>query len=196
MVGTKLYIGKRNNLSILPLVTAFTDFKALTTPCNRFVFDNFTPDETAAIAQNIVESMYHHNGLGISGNQLGMPWRIFAMRGPESDYVCFNPIIVMPSTERVKMEEGCLSFPGIVLKVDRPRHIRMRFTDIHNETNTFVFANLTARIVQHEMDHLDGKLFFEGAPRPTLERVVRQSKNRGFDYTSMGLMKYTKGISK
>lgn len=179
-------------MTVLPLSTAFNNFQGLITPCEPFSFENRSPEDVAEMAKNMVESLYHYNGLGISGNQLGLPWRIFAMRGPEEDFVCFNPKIVMPSTERIKMEEGCLSFPGMIVKIERPRHVRVRFTDFRGQTNTFVYANLTARIIQHEIDHLDGKLFFEGISRPTLERIIRQAKNKGFDYTSMGLMKYAK----
>ncbi len=178
-------------MTILPLVTALNGgLSALTTPTGKYNFTNHTQEETNQLSKDMIESMYHYNGLGISANQLGLPWSVFALRGVEADFICFNPRLVMPSTEEVELEEACLSFPGLAFKIKRPRHIRLRFTDAQGQMDTFNWANLTARIVLHEFDHLIGKVFFAGIPRPSLERVIRQAKKRGFDYTGLGLMKY------
>lgn len=177
-------------MTVLPLTTAHTNLKALTTATERYIFDDHSAEETGQLAKDIIESMYHYKGLGISANQLGLSWSVFAMRGDPEDYICFNPFIAMPSDEHIKLDEGCLSFPGLTFKITRPRHIRFRFADINGTVDTFQFANLTARIIQHEMDHLAGKIFFEGTPRPTLERMIRQARNKGIDYSATGLMKY------
>lgn len=177
-------------MTILPLVKAFDGLKGLTTPTERYIFQEHGFEKTEQLAKDMIESLYHYNGLGISGNQLGLPWSVFAMRGDPKDFICFNPFLAMPSTEQVELEEGCLSFPGMIFDVTRPRSIRIRFADIHGVVDTFQFTNLTARVILHEMDHLQGKIFFEGTSRPTLERKLRQAKKRGFDYSSIGLMKY------
>ena len=176
---------------VLPLTTALTDLKSLTTPTVPYKFEDHTPEETEQLAKDMIESMYHYEGLGISANQLGLPWRVFAIRGPDSDFICFNPFVAYVSEEKVSFDEACLSFPGMVFDIERPQHIRIRFADHHREVDTFKWSNLTARIVLHELDHLNGKIYFEGVSRITLEQKIRKAKRRGFDYTGK-LMKYAK----
>ena len=75
------------------------------------------------LSRTLIESMIHHNGVGLSANQIGISERAFAMvRDIEYNeiIVCFNPRIIKSYTEEVEMEEGCLSYPGIFLKITRP----------------------------------------------------------------------------
>jgi peptide deformylase len=120
--------------------------------------------------------MYENNGLGLAANQVGVPYSVFAMRGQPQNYVCFNPRIVQPSAEEIILEEGCLSFPGLVVKVKRPRHIRVRFQLPNGETVTETFIGMTARVFQHEMDHLQGKLYFNRANRYHKEVAMKKWK--------------------
>ena len=120
--------------------------------------------------------MYENNGLGLAANQVGVPYSVFAMRGQPQNYVCFNPRIVQPSAEEIILEEGCLSFPGLVVKVKRPRHIRVRFQLPNGETVTETFIGMTARVFQHEMDHLEGKLYFNRANRYHKEVAIKKWK--------------------
>jgi peptide deformylase len=165
---------------------------ALTTPTTPYNFAEHSQDETNQLAKDMVDAMYHYGGIGISANQLGMPWSIFAMRGMPEDFVCFNPRIAMPSNEIVKLEEACLSFPGLVLPLERPKHGRVRFAGPNGEVGSHTFTGMTYRVFQHEMCHLEGRMFFEGVSRINLERSIRQAKNKGSDYTALGFMKYAK----
>jgi peptide deformylase len=140
----------------------------------------------------MVESLYHYNGLGISANQLGMSDAIFAMRGDPEDFVIFNPRIVYYSPEQDIMEEGCLSWPELRVKMKRSKEIRVRFSGPDDKTVSMTFRNLTARVIQHEKLHLEGKQWFEGCSRLQLEPAIRRAKNKGYDYTGMGLLKYAK----
>jgi peptide deformylase len=120
--------------------------------------------------------MYENNGIGIAANQVGVPYRVFAMRGQPQNFVCFNPRVVQPSAEEIILEEGCLSFPGLIVKVKRPRHVRVRFQTPNGDTRTETFIGMTARVFQHEMDHLEGKLYFSRSSRYHREIAMKKWK--------------------
>jgi peptide deformylase len=124
--------------------------------------------------------MYEKNGIGLAANQVGVPYRIFAMRGQPQNFVCFNPKIVQPSEEEITLEEGCLTFPGLVVKVKRHRHIRVRFTTPNGDTRTETFTGMSARVFQHELDHLEGKLYFNRASRYHKELAMKKWKRGEF----------------
>jgi peptide deformylase len=100
---------------------------------------------------------------------------VFAMEG-EPARVCFNPRIVSTSGDDILLEEGCLSYPGLIVKVKRPQHARIRFTGPNGETFTEQFTGMTARVIQHEMDHLEGILFFDKANRYHREQAFKNWK--------------------
>ena len=141
--------------------------------CKEFDFAN-PPFDPSEFAKNLVQTMYDNNGIGLSANQVGVPYRIFAMRGTPADFVCFNPRIVMPSNELITLEESCLSFPGLIIKIKRPRHVRVRFQGPSGETVTQQFTGMTARVFQHEMDHINGFLFYTRANRFHREKAFKK----------------------
>lgn len=136
----------------------------LTTPCQRF---NFTtpPFDPVEFSQELMKCLYENSGLGIAANQVGVPYQIFAMRGAPENFVCFNPRVVDASPQEVLLEEGCLTFKGLFVKVKRPYQVRVRFQTPNSEIRTETFTGMTARVFQHEMDHLEGLLFFNKANR-------------------------------
>jgi peptide deformylase len=147
----------------------------LTTPCESFDFQN-PPVDPIELAQDMVRIIHEHDALGLAANQIGLPYRVIALRGSPENLVCFNPKIVMPSTERISLEEACLSFPGLSVKVERPRHVRVRFTAPSGEVMTRQFTGMTARTFFHEMDHIDGKLFYNNANRYHREKALKRAK--------------------
>lgn len=134
----------------------------LRTKCEVFDFKN-PPVDPIDFAQQLVKFMYDKNGIGLAANQVGFLYNIFAMRGMPENFVCFNPRIVMPSAQNVLLEEGCVTFPGLLVKIKRPQHIKVRFQTPNGETRTETFTGITARVFQHEMDHLSGHEFFRRA---------------------------------
>lgn len=118
--------------------------------------------------------MYESNGIGLAANQIGVPYRIFAMRGAPENFVCFNPKIVQPSEMVVTLEEGCLTYPGLLVKIKRPQHIRVRFTKPDGDTITKQFTGMTARIFQHEIDHLDGIIYYNKANRVHRDKALEK----------------------
>lgn len=123
----------------------------------RFNFSNPQCDPVE-LAHKLTQTMLHHNGIGLASPQIGLPYRAFALR-TSPILVCFNPLVVDVSSETVELEEGCLSFPNLILKITRPSMIKARFTLPNGETKTEKFIGMTARAFLHETDHLDGILF-------------------------------------
>ena len=143
--------------------------------CEEFDF-NDPPFDPIDFSQNLVKFMYEKNALGVAANQVGNPYRIFAMRGSPENFVCFNPKIIQPSDMQVLLEEGCLSYPGLLVKIKRPQHIRVRFTTPNGDTITKQFTGMSARVFQHEMDHLDGIRFYDLATKYHRDQAMRKWK--------------------
>jgi peptide deformylase len=138
-------------------------------------FDFIKPQiDPVELAEQMVKFMYEKNAIGLAANQVGYPYRVFAMRGEPENFVCFNPKIVANSEAEVLLEEGCLTFPGLYIKIKRPQHVRVRFTGPNGDTFTKQFTGMTARIFQHEMDHLDGVVFYNRANRYHRDRALRK----------------------
>lgn len=147
--------------------------------------DNFNvaepPIDPRELANNLIETMVEYNGLGISANQCGLPYRVFVMRSIEP-LVVINPRIVDTSTNEVLMEEGCISFPNLILKIKRPEKIRVRYVTLKEfepmqlETITETFHGMSARVFQHELDHLNGIDYRTRANSIHLDRGMRKRK--------------------
>ena len=111
------------------------------------------------LSRVLIDNMIHHNGIGISANQIGIWERAFAMvRDLEHQevMVCFNPRIIKSYTEEVEMEEGCLSYPELFLKIKRPDKIVVKYEDEDKKTHKMKLEGLASRVFQHEYDHMEG----------------------------------------
>lgn len=145
----------------------------LTTPCQKFDFFH-PPFDPVEFSKELVKFMYEHNGIGVAANQVGVPYRIFAMRGQPENFVCFNPRIIIPSEMKIELEEGCLTYPGLIVKITRSQHVKVRFNTPNGDVLTKQFTGMTARIFQHELDHLDGVVFYNRANRYHREQALRK----------------------
>jgi peptide deformylase len=141
-------------------------------PCVEFDFNN-PPFDPKEFADSLYETMVKNDGLGLSANQVGHSYRVFAMRSDPA-IVLFNPKIVDISNKVVSMKEGCLSFPLLYLNVKRPDYVRIRFQDYTGETKTEIFIGMTARVALHEYDHLEGKIFTQIASSFESQRAMRK----------------------
>ena len=111
------------------------------------------------LSRVLIDNMIHHNGIGISANQIGIWERAFAMvRDLENNevMVCFNPRIVKSYSEEVEMEEGCLSYPELFLKIKRPDRIVVKYEDEDKKVHKMKLQGLASRVFQHEYDHMEG----------------------------------------
>lgn len=157
---------------VLELVPS--DHPLMRTALEEFDFSN-PPIHPAELANHLIETMVANKGLGLSANQCGLPHRVFVMHSSPTK-VCFNPRIVTVSHEDTVLDEGCLTFPNLFVKVKRPQRIKVRYQDVTGETHTEQFVGMTARIFLHEYDHMEGKTFKQRANPIHLERALREQK--------------------
>ena len=111
------------------------------------------------LSKILIDNMIHHNGIGISANQIGIWERAFEMIRELEHHevmVCFNPRIIKSYTEEVEMEEGCLSYPELFLKIKRPDKIVVKYEDEDKKTHKMKLEGLASRVFQHEYDHMEG----------------------------------------
>jgi peptide deformylase len=159
----------------------------LVTKTERFNFGN-PPINPSELAHMLAQTMLKWNGIGLAAPQIGMSYRAFVIKA-NPIICCFNPIIVDKTEEMDYLEEGCLSFPGIVLKKKRHKSIKVRYAQPDGEVLTKTFTNMTSRIFQHELDHLDGVCFTHGMSRVQLEMLVKKAQKMGYKYSIGDLIK-------
>ena len=148
------------------------------------------PRDSKEFGRELIDAMWSNSGLGISANQLGYNYRVFAMRGEtkKDSIVCFNPKIKDFSPEMNTKEEGCLSLPDVYGKVIRPSHVAISYKNEDNKEEGQLASGLTARVFQHELDHLDGILFTDRMgelPRKLAfdqAYKIRKARSRGKDW--------------
>jgi peptide deformylase len=140
----------------------------------KFDFAN-PPTDPIQLAKDLTETMIHNKGLGLAANQIGLPYRVFVLTG-QKIIACFNPKVVDFSKELVYINESCLSYPGMVVKIKRSREIRARFTMPNGSTETVKFDGLTSRCYQHELDHLDGKVHLDMANQYHKDKAFKMQK--------------------
>jgi peptide deformylase len=128
------------------------------------------------IANSLAETLKRHDGLGLSANQCGRTERMFALNMGEQIWVLINPEIIEKSGDASALAEGCLSYPGLYLKLKRPDHVKVRFQVLNGEWLEQEFDGLSAVCVQHEIDHLDGKVFTEMVSPIKLDQAKKKVK--------------------
>ena len=141
--------------------------------CKEFDFNN-PPFDPKEFAPALHDKRIKSDGLGLSANQVGQPYRVFVMRTGEEPYAVFNPRMIDTSDKELVMKEGCLSFPLLYLNVKRPDAVRIRFQNEIGETRTEQFIGMTARIAQHEFDHMNGKVYTQKASAFESQRAMRK----------------------
>jgi peptide deformylase len=115
-------------------------------------------------------------GVGLAAPQIGISQRLLVYRvGPDAPVTALaNPEIEWTSGDGELGEEGCLSIPGVTVDVERPVHVRVRAQDEEGDERLVEASGLEARVIQHEMDHLDGVLILERASRDERKRALRE----------------------
>lgn len=122
--------------------------------------------------------MLEDGGVGFAANQMGLLYRVFAMNIGEQTTFYYNPEVIEQGDEIITVEEGCLSFPGLLIKVKRPRNITVRYQDRDGNVHIEELTDLASRCFQHELDHLDGVCFTDRVSKLTLSMArKRLAKN-------------------
>ena len=138
-------------------------------PVDRF--DDALRDEVRRMGRLMDESL----GIGLAATQVGVMHRLLVYRVESAGAIAalVNPVLEWSSEETEPMEEGCLSLPGVLVDVERPVHVRVRAQDERGEQLLIEASGLEARVIQHEMDHLDGVLILDRTPRDQRKRAMK-----------------------
>jgi peptide deformylase len=144
--------------------------KSRATPVDRF------DDSLRQQASRMAGIMNDALGVGLAAPQLGISQRLLVYRvGPDAPVIVLaNPEVEWRSGEVEAGEEGCLSIPGVTVEVERPLHVRVRARDEEGDARTVEASGLEARVIQHEIDHLDGVLILERTSRDERKRALRE----------------------
>lgn len=137
--------------------------------------------ELETLIQNMFETMYAASGIGLAAPQIGQSWRLFVLDAELADEelykgqkrVFINPIILEESGDPWPYAEGCLSIPEIRGDVTRRATVRLRYEDAQRMLHEESFDGMLARIIQHEYDHLEGRLFID-LLSPLRRRLVQK----------------------
>src|SRR3954451_19917040 len=134
-------------------------------------FDDALVDE----ARRMGRLMHDAYGIGLAATQLGVMHRLLVYRTELEGQVAalVNPVLEWASKDKETSEEGCLSLPGVGVDVERPVHVRVRAQDEHGEPILVEASGLEARVIQHEMDPLDGVLILDKTSRDQRKQAMR-----------------------
>jgi peptide deformylase len=134
-------------------------------------FDAGLRDEIRRMGRLMDESL----GIGLAATQVGVMHRVLVYRVESEGEIAalVNPVLEWASEEIEPLEEGCLSLPGVLVDVERPVHVRVRAQDERGEPLLVEASGLEARVIQHEMDHLDGVLIVDRTSRDQRKRAMK-----------------------
>ncbi len=138
----------------------------------EFDFSTMDPGE---ISKNMIDVMHKYKGIGLAANQVGVDAQIFVM-GEKDPMTVINPIITEVGTEKVEMEEGCLSFPGLYMKVSRPSVVSVQYLDIEQKECIIKLEGFHARVFLHEYDHLQGITFDQRVSKLRLDMAKKKQQ--------------------
>ncbi|UGS35803.1 peptide deformylase [Capillimicrobium parvum] len=143
------------------------------------VFDDELRREVARMGALMEDSI----GIGLAATQLGMLRRLLVYRVEHDSPVValVNPVLEWSSRDEESLDEGCLSLPGVLVEVERPVHVRIRAQNEFGDELTVEASGLEARVIQHEMDHLDGVLILDRTSRDQRKAAVRALRERERD---------------
>ena len=144
-----------------------------------FNFDVVGIYDPKELFESMCELMCKERGIGLAAPQCGIPLNVFIMGNPSepsSIISVFNPKIIEDIGTEVYYDEGCLTFPGLFVRMKRNSAIRVRYTNYRNYTDTIKFDGMTARVFLHEYDHLQGILYTNIAKPYHLEKAKRKQK--------------------
>jgi peptide deformylase len=148
----------------------------------------FPSPSMVMLAKRMKMTMKLYGGIGLSANQCGVSERMFVIGTDEFQMVCINPKVIKKSETAVKNKEGCLSYPGLFLSIDRPDWIDVEYTDEFGNTKESRLEGVSAQCFLHELDHLNGIKFVtyvkpvalqmaRKKQKKTVKTIVRKAKN-------------------
>ena len=136
-------------------------------------------NEEKKLVKDLFETMYHHKGIGLAAIQVGIPKRVIVLdvnqENENKNPLCFiNPIIKNISEEKSKYEEGCLSIPNTFIEIERPKTCIVEYIDIDGTKNQIECDGLLSTCIQHEINHLDGKLIIDYLSKLKKDLIIKK----------------------
>ncbi len=135
-------------------------------------------ESLARLVEDMLATMRVHEGVGLAANQVGRLKRVLVAALEDEEYVVVNPEIEAATESTEKDLEGCLSIPGIQVEIERPLGITLSGKDVSGEAVQMEAEGLLARILQHEVDHLDGITILERTDRESRKAAMRELRER------------------
>jgi peptide deformylase len=155
--------------------------------CQPFDFDN-PQEDPIKLTEELLNAMEKYEGMGLSACQIGVDLKVFVMRFNGDAIACFNPRITYYSEETTYMREGCLSYPGLYFPVTRSQGINAAYSGKEGDEMNGSFIDISAKIFQHEYDHMLGKLYVEYVSAYMMRNArkkqnlwLRKRKNNGHE---------------
>jgi peptide deformylase len=148
----------------------------------EFNFNNPVMDPVE-LEKSMIETMLTLDGIGLAANQVGLNTRVFVMGhrdNPEAAQAFFNPVVTANTEDIADMEEGCLSFPGIYVKVKRPTKIKARWQNSQGEFEEGEFDGYNCKCFLHEYDHLEGIVFQDRVSTLKWAIAVKKTNKRKY----------------
>ena len=157
------------------------DQEIVNTKLPPFTDDLLGSDSRESISDALEKEMIKYGGIGLSANQIGLPFRMFVMGGhPQIEEgkvrQCWNPEITEVSEEMIEMKEGCLTFPFLFLPIKRPHYVKVKYETNDKEIVEEYLHDLPARVFQHEFDHMEGVLFTSLISKEKLKYYEKKRK--------------------
>jgi peptide deformylase len=131
-------------------------------------------EKLARLTDDMLATMRENDGVGLAANQVGRLKRVLVASVEDEDYVIVNPVIDDRATTTERGPEGCLSIPGINVEVERATGVTVTGQDVLGEPLRIEAQDTLARVLQHEIDHLDGVLILDRTDRESRKEVMRE----------------------
>lgn len=126
------------------------------------------------LARSMLETMREEKGVGLAAVQVGFLERIFVCDPGDNPLVLINPEIIEVSKEKEVVEEGCLSLPRVTVNIARPKKVKVKALDLKGRVQIIEAEDLLARIIQHEIDHLNGNLILDRASKEERRKALME----------------------
>lgn len=173
---------QKQNIEYEPFEVLGENSKILTKVCLPFEFGNgdIHPE---IFSERLKSTVKKYKAYGVAAPQVGFLFRVFCMGYGEDYYTIFNPEIVEISDVETLMEEGCLSFPGLLLNIKRPTTVTIKYQNELGIYQTGSFCGISARVILHEIDHLNGICFTKVA-KPLALKMSLEKRRKLFKRAS------------
>jgi peptide deformylase len=135
-------------------------------------------EELERLSERMIELMHDADGVGLAATQVGVLRRLFVFHDEDEDRVVVNPVLTKTSKQTETDDEGCLSLGPVRMPVERPVEVTLAGVDQHGEAVHLELEGLSARVVQHELDHLEGRLIIDRTDPESRREAMAQLRPR------------------